>query len=321
MIYHEVALEPTAVQDIKDLGLVQRTFGFEFGRLISLFPAKPKGETWIEKFHQHLKTITPVEKHKELEIKLPALYEKAIYRSRNQSKFAEAMSWKESALAEHASNPFAAILCADETCDGPVVPFQKLHAPDEDVPEFLRKSQHFTETLKDPDIFLENLKPLIMSAKKIHLIDPYLNPVHASESDRRRWQKTIKKLAEFLRNANRLTIDIELHTKADSSFVSADEFVRAISTDVVDYFPPSTNLRITAWSDKYQGPLWHARYLLTDKAGVALDYGLDMATNRRTDVTLLGPLDAEKRRKEFNANEPSTYHMEASTTATGRRTP
>jgi hypothetical protein len=207
MIYHEVALEPNAVQDHKDLGLVQKTFGYEHGRLISLFPAKPKGATWMEKFYQHLKTITPVEKHKELEIKLPAFFEKAIYRSPNHSKSTVTQSWMESVLAEHSNSPFAAILAADDSCEAPALPFQKLHAPDEEVPEFLRDSQHFAETLKDPDIFLENLKPLIMSAKKIHLIDPYLNPVHASESDRRRWQKTIRKLAEFLRNAHRLTVD------------------------------------------------------------------------------------------------------------------
>jgi hypothetical protein len=184
MIYHEVALEPTAVQDIKDLGLVKKTFGFEFGRLISLFPAKPKGETWIEKFHQHLKTIIPVEKHKELEINLPALYEKVIYRSRNHSKSAESISWKESALAEHSSNPFAAILCAGDTCEVPALPFQKLHELDENIPEFLRNSQHFAETLKDPDIFLENLKPLIMSAKKIHLIDPRVPKANATVRER-----------------------------------------------------------------------------------------------------------------------------------------
>jgi hypothetical protein len=97
--------------------------------------------------------------------------------------------------------------------------------------------------------------------------------------------------------------------------------VRAFANEVVDYFPPTTNLRITAWSDKHQGTAWHARYLLTDKAGVALDYGLDMATNRRTDVTLLGPSVAEKRRKEFDTNEPTAYHMEATTTVTGRRIP
>lgn len=319
MIYHEVALEPTAVQDIKDLGLVQRIFGFEYGRLIALFPTKAKDGCWKEKFHQHLKTVLPSSQHKRLEIELPALYEKAIYRSRNQNKYVETNSWKESAISEHASCPFAAILCADETCDGPIVPFQKLHAPDDDVPEFLTKSQHFADTLKDPDVFLENLKPLIMSAKKIHLIDPYLNPAHVDEKDRKRWQKTISKLAEFLRNAKRLTIDIEFHTQLDKAAPSAPDFVRALQDTVLDFFPATTSIRVTAWSVKHQGLAWHARYLLTNKAGVALDYGLDMATNRRTDVTLLGQRDAAKRREEFNTESPTLYEMEATISAQGKR--
>jgi hypothetical protein len=78
-------------------------------------------------------------------------------------------------------------------------------------------------------------------------------------------------------------------------------------------------LFITAWSKKHLGLEWHTRYLLTDKAGVALDYGLDMSTNRRTDVTLLSKSKAQERRDEFNKENPTVYHLEATTILQGRR--
>ena len=217
MIYHEVALEPTVVRDIKDLGLMRRTFGFEYGRLISLFPAKPKGSCWERQFYEHLKKVLPSTYHKKLEIEYTSFIQGAIFRSRNQSLVPENLSWKQAALRENSQKSFAAILCEEEEGDSVLLPFQNLHAPDESFPQFFHQSQHFAETLKDPQTFLDNLSPLIMSAKRIHLIDPYLNPAHDDEENRRRWQTTIKKLAEYLRTSNRLTIDIEMHTEADGT--------------------------------------------------------------------------------------------------------
>lgn len=318
MIYHEVALEPTAIQDIKDFGLVQRTFGFEHGRLLALFPAKPKSGCWQEAFYNHLKEVIPASQHKRLELQIQTFFDHAVYRSRKNSELNASVNWKNAALAEHARKQFAAILCSEESIDENVLPFQELHAPGDEFPAFLRQPLHFAETLKDPDVFLENLAPLIMSAKRIQLIDPYLNPIHPDHNNRRRWQTSIRKLAEFLRDANRLTLDIELHTQADGA-MDATEFVKQIGREICEYFPTTTNLFITAWSKKHLGLEWHARYLLTDKAGVALDYGLDMSTNRRTDVTLLSKSKAQERRDEFNRENPTVYHLEATTLLQGRR--
>ena len=319
MVYREIAVEPTVVEDFKDLGVLERQFGFEVGRLISFMPAKPKDiRCWKTLFYEHLKSKFPPAKHKALEFRMLALLERATYRSRNHSTLVEGQSWYSLALQEEGKMHFDAILCAAPSSHDSIIPFQGFHEPDERFPEFLYKPIHFGDSLKDPEVFLHSLRPLIGSAKRLHIIDPHFDPAHPEELNRRRWQATVRKLSEFLRDANRLTIDIHFNTLADCTRVP-EEFVADIGNRISGLFPPSTNLNVTAWSKKHQGINWHARYLITDKAGVALDYGCDMGKDRRTDVTLLPKEKADERLAEFNPEYPTIYNLEATIQTKGNR--
>lgn len=320
MVYHEIALEPSSLEDLKDLGLLEKHFGFEQGRLIAFMPAKPKGKScWWTQLYEHLKSITPERKHKELEVRTIKLLEQATYRSRNRSKMEEGKSWADLALEENGIKSFAAILCAGEPSESELLPFQGLHDPDERYPEFLTKPIHFGEAMKDPETFFESIRPLIASAIRIAVIDPHFDPSHPEEKNRKRWLRTARKLSEFLREANRLTIDISIHTQADGDR-DPDEMVREISRAIDGLFPSTTNLEISAWSNKHRGPRMHARYLITDKAGVALDYGVDVSSDLRTDITLMPADKAKERLREFDVAEPSLYELEATFTAKGTRT-
>jgi len=319
MVYHEIAVEPTAVEDLKDLGLVERMFGFEHGRLVAFLPAKPKDSgCWISVLYGHMKTMLPPEKHKDLELRVLRLLDRAGYRSRNSSKIAEGQSWCDLALQEQSASPFAAILCAGKSGNSAMLPFQGLHDPDDTFPVFLREPVHFADSMKDPETFLNALKPLIVSAKRLDFIDPYFDPTHPEEANRRRWQMTIRNLADFLRSSNRLTADLHFHTQLDEA-QEPETFVRNIANEISGRFPPTTTLKVTAWSQKPRGIRFHARYLITDKAGVALEYGTDMGSNRRTDITLLPRALAEIRRKEFDPNTPSTFNVEATIQVSGTR--
>ncbi len=319
MVYHEIALEPTSVEDFKDFGLLERQFGFEVGRLISFMPAKPKEiKCWKALFYEHLKTQFPPAKHKVLELRVTAFLERATYRSRNDSALSDGQSWCDLALQEQGKKHFDAILCAGHSSNKAILPFQGMHDPDETFPEFLYKPIHFGDSMKDPEVFLESLRPLIGSAKRLHIIDPHFDPVHREESNRRRWQTTVRKLSEFLRAANRFTIDVHFHTQSDNTR-DPKEFVADIGSRISGLFSSRTNLSVTAWSKMHQGINWHARYLITDKAGVALDYGFDMGKDRRTDVTLLPRDKADEKLAEFNPDSPTIFNLEASIRTKGTR--
>lgn len=319
MIFHEIALEPLAVEDLKDLGLIERMFGFEHGRLIPFLPAKPKdGGCWRSLLFDHLKSILPPGKHKDLELRIIRLTERATYRSRNRTEIGDLQTWSDLALHEHATLPFAAILCADAAPNPPLLPFQGLHAPDDTFPAFLREPVHVGESMKDPGVFLDGLRPLILSAKRMAFIDPYFDPTHPDELDRDRWRRTVSKLAEFLRISGRLTFDLSFHTAFDGER-EPESFVKGIAAEISGWFPPTTSLSVTAWAPKHKGIRFHARYLITDKGGVGLDYGTDLGPNRRTDVSLLPTTLAQQRLKEFDPKNPSTFEMEATIQTSGTR--
>ncbi len=60
MVYHEIAIDPSAVKTIEDFGLLKRMFGFEHGRLIAYMPAKPKNTgDWSTLLYKNLKANYP----------------------------------------------------------------------------------------------------------------------------------------------------------------------------------------------------------------------------------------------------------------------
>jgi hypothetical protein len=324
MVYHEIALEPESIEDLKDLGLLDRMFGFEHGRLIAVFPAKPRESgSWGKLLLRHLRATLPPEKHIELGMRIEQMLPKLIWRSRNRSRLEDGQEWFDLATKEHDTKNFSCLIGKGERTHPDWVSFQKLYAPDNSVPAFLSGPVHFGDAMKDPKTFLAELEPLLFSANRISFIDPYFNPVHPDKENSDRWCETAKKLADSFIQAGRLTAHISFHTAYDrevsAKFVSADAFVQSIATAITKFFPSTTTLSVTAWSKKRNGIPFHARYLITDKAGVALDYGSDLGANRRTDVALM-PLDfAKKRLREFEKSDESPFDWKASVQVHGRQ--
>lgn len=325
MVYHEIALEPESIEDLKDLGLLDRIFGFEHGRLIAAFPAKPEATgSWGKLLLRHLFASLPCEKHKEIEIRLDQMLPKLIWRSRNRSKLAPGQKWFDLASAENTEREFSCLIGKGERCHPKWVPFQKLYAPDDSVPTCLSGPVHFCDAMKDPETFLRELEPLLFTANRVSFIDPHFNPVDPDPGNSRRWRRTAKKLADCFRHASRLTADIRFHTeynaKVEKLFSSgADGFVQSIAETISEYFPPTTTLSITAWAQREEGIKFHARYIITDKAGVALDYGSDLGINRRTDIALMPFEFAKRRLKEFIKGDDSPFCWKAESQVHGSR--
>ncbi len=326
MIYYEIAVDPDSFQDLKDLGLLEKMFGFEHGRLIPFLPSK--GKDWHSQVKQRLTDIHPG-KSKEIELRLVQIMDRCVWRSRGTSKYDPANSWRSLAGREHSIREFAAILCSEEgLCSHPEYSYQGMHSPPAEYPDFLRKPIHVAESLKSPDVFLENLRPLITSGKKITLIDAYLNPLPDDEHQTSVWLMTLKKLATFLIESNRKTIDVDIHTKSPGydttkpisrENIETEDFLNRSIRLIEGWFPKETTLSLTSWSEHHKGQRFHARYIITNKAGVALDYGLDMRPGQRTDVSLL-PLDkAMQRLGEFDRENPSLFELDGHKTFNGTR--
>jgi len=323
MIYHEIALEPEAIEDLKDLGLLERIFGFEHGRMIAVFPAKPtKTGSWGKLLERHLSNLLP-EKRKEIEIRLKQLLPQLVCRSRNHSKLETEQEWYDLATKEHGDKSFSCLIGRGKREHPDWVPFQKLYVPDSTVPPCLTGPVHFGDAMKDPETFLGELQPLIFSATRVSFIDPYFNPVHSDPSKARKWRNTAKRLADYFREAKRLTADFQFHTKFKSElpteFQRPDIFVQKVADTISCYFPATSKISVTAWEIRPNGIPFHARYIITDKAGVALDYGTDLGPKYRTDVALLPLAFARKRLKEFEKGEESPFKWKASVQTHGKQ--
>ena len=138
----------------------------------------------------------------------------------------------------------------------------------------------------------------------------------------------IEKLAVFLGASNRKTIDVNIHTKSpgyDTTQavsrinIEPKEFLRRSIALIEGWFPKETTLSLASWSERYRGQKFHARYIITDKAGEAVDYGLDMRLDQRTDVSLL-PLNlAKKRLGEFDCQNPALFELNVHQSFKGTR--
>jgi hypothetical protein len=287
---------------------LDRLFGYEHGRLIAVFPDPKKGENWWKLLYRHLAELVPG-KANQIEKRIRNLKDSACISSRRRSVVEDGSRWLASARSTHDEKPFQAVLGEDPAqIPSPFFPFQDFHNPPEEFPEFLRDSIHVTDTLKDPNVFLSHLEPLVSTAKIIHFIDPYFNPTGEN------WARknTVRDLSKLLAAANRLRVTVNFHSSLPDGVTNAGEFSCEVQREVEAWFPIQTDLSFSVWSQKYQGPRLHARYLLTDKGGAGLDYGLDIKKGLRTDVSLLPMPMVEKRVGEYDPENGSLFELENS---------
>lgn len=311
MIYHEVAIDPASVEDLKDLGLIEKLFGFEHGRLIAMMPdpKKGKGRKWTECLIDHLKEKLPGDfALKQVREKVELIQRCAVIHSRKGTVVHENGSWFTTVQAAHSEKEFQAILCGD-SCDEPLpfCKFQDFHTLPESYPDCLKYPVHVTDSPKDPRVFLKNLTPLIAAANRLVFIDPYFNPV---PEENWKWRNFVRDLSEYLRQARRTYVEVAFHGKLPEDAHDPEMYANQARREIEDWFPPETELSFCVWSGQIGGQRLHARYLLTNKGGAGLEYGLDASPDQRTDVALL-PIDkVRKTLAEYDPENPTLFKLE-----------
>jgi hypothetical protein len=73
----------------------------------------------------------------------------------------------------------------------------------------------------------------------------------------------------------------EYHTNIDNeeygkpADLRTDGFKELCERTLSDGMPPGSRLKICRWDQKHEGDFFHSRYILTEKGGVRIDWGLD----------------------------------------------
>lgn len=282
MLY-EYAIEPRALTNWKDFRYVIEQFGISQGRLVSDFP---KG--WPEKIIKCCNSFSFVQK-KIMEIELIRIKKHALIQ--NGRSYDITMEWLENALAQHNKvKPFRAII-ANYAGDSPDYVFE-VDALTKSEP--LWKVPREERKLRTASVLGDAVFHLLRMSKQIYFVDKMFADQMNSSDEKDRW---LTALAHFIKIStdDRESLPIfEYHSEGRILEPAEYRVLEANCKNSVEkLLPAGTSIKLIRWTQWYSGKdFFHSRYILTERGGIRIDWGLDeskcgVKTEQKTDVTLL----------------------------------
>ncbi|TAK86138.1 MAG: hypothetical protein EPO20_08000 [Betaproteobacteria bacterium] len=262
MIY-EFALEPTLLNSWERFRYLTEKFGVSQGRLISRYPKR-----WKALVYDALGGCSEIDK-KRIEERLVRLDDRMMSRT---SEWEPARDWLSNAENEHAKRPFRAIVAAANPRAKPEVLIAD--ELDENTPGWIVKRE--IVVARQAADLANALSPLLYLAREIVFVDPHFDPYKP------RARATLR---EFLVRAssrqNGIQIQrVEFHTSFREGIA---EFDAECQRQLPQRIPAGISLRVVRLRERAGGEGFHNRYILTDRGGVRLAWGLDEGTVAQTD--------------------------------------
>jgi len=282
MLY-EYAIEPRALTNWKDFRYVIENLGISQGRLVSDFPKGWPGKVLkcCESFTFRQKQILTIEL---IRIRDFALIQTG--RSYNGT-----LDWIENALIQHKEGkPFHAII-ANYAGESPeyVIGVDDLtkSEPLWDVPRETRVLRTATE-------LGNTVYHLLRMSKQIFFVDKMFADQINNPDDKQRWLTTLTHFIQIATENRDVLPEFEYHSEGRVLIPSEKtNFEEHWKSDLQNVIPTGTSLKLKLWTDRSWGKdFFHARYILTERGGVRIDWGLDESksgekTEQKTDVSLL----------------------------------
>jgi hypothetical protein len=185
--------------------------------------------------------------------------------------YAPELPWLDNALAQHASSPFQAIIAANKPAGTAIV----LRADEVDESNPLVRVSHDAAIERSHADIAAALDLLLRTAQRVLIVDPYYDPFDA------RYQGTLRACLAVLFDANPKAT-CEIHHKEHKRCPPADAIERNARTKFVGVIPNGKVVTIYRWQEIDGGTDFHARYLLTDKGGIAIDAGFSAEGGHQT---------------------------------------
>lgn len=303
MAFHEIAIEPTTLQTLRDVQLVLGYAGFSKGRLIANFPERgpSKEQEYQDWAWRVVQSVKSTQVGKAIKVRELLIHERTkILRSKRH--FDHDSGWVENARREHVKTPFGVIIAENPN------PFDAECGLDDfsgdRCPPCLRDDQHVQALPKRPEKFAEALMPMLRWAKALRFIDPYLMKLNKRGELQfsMAHAKVVQEIARQLNMLNRVPNIVEFHLKSltDDPQNQLLKFVRGMEA----HLPNSWTAKAFLWQDGDGIRRFHARYILTDLGGAGSDYGLDQGNSPddETDLYLLPESLRAQRANEFSSD-------------------
>lgn len=266
MLY-EYAVEPAAIAaDWKTCVYIAEKFGFDRGRLLSLFPKK-----WLPLAIRAASHLPVVEKARVIE-KLTKLKRDSSIRS-GRSYDPAIGTWLQNALVQQAVDPFHSIIASSNPTSHPTV----LVVGDFDETHPLIQVSHDAAVAREAKALVAAMKLLLRSAEKVLFVDAYYDPFNG------RYQDTLRACLKAVHGGSPDAI-CEIHHLDGSKSPPIDAIEREARTKFVGVIPDGMTVSIVRWREKEGGEDFHARFVLTDKGGIGVDAGLSAEGNHQTTI-------------------------------------
>jgi len=278
---YEYALDPEVFSSGDRARWIAGLFGLKTGRLVAPFP-----QDWNKRI---LGAETDLER-KQISFYLEKMVKKnAFFRNHGRARYDPAQPWLENARREDRNRPFRSIITTMGD-DGKCLDVNELDEDDRLM--CVNTEKTVPRTPKD---MAEAAAPLLRLSREIHFVDPHFNP------GERRYQSPLR---EFLLAATaEKTLRVEafhyhlLGPAGNNNKPAYDFFRSKCDQHIRRLLPHGTSITFHRWSEMEDSI--HARYILTEIAGISYEHGLDSESERQTtDVKLLtGDVYAVRRRQ------------------------
>lgn len=282
-MFYEYAVEPRAIGSSWAIfRYVIEKFGFDKGRLISEFPKR-----WFREVYNATIGLPPVQK-KRIEEGLNQARKNKVVRS-GRPYDGQAGDWLYNALREHRRLPFHAIIARANPSGDEAV----LLADDIDELQLLMNVPHDCAVRRDAASLSAAMKEMLRFSSRILFVDPFYDPFNE------RYKSTFREclgIVSSLNPAAACEIHYRYHDRKPANDVLEREAARLFS----DVIPKGMEVTIFCWKQKDHGEDFHARYLLTDKGGIALDAGFSAeGSHQTTDMHLMSYGLSQEKLKMF----------------------
>lgn len=284
---HAYALEPALLSNWANFRYFVEKFGVHQGRLISRYPKR-----WKAMVRDSLAACSDIERLRIVE-KLNLIDD------RMQSRYHEwsdAQDWLVNAETEHAKRPFHAVVAgANPRARDFVLIADALGEHD---PRWAIERERVIE--RSAEAISRAAAPVIALGRRVVFIDPHFSPFNV------RSRNTFKAFLQIVANrpaSDGVVESIEFHTQHNPAMAT---FVAECQTRLPSTVKGGMKVTIVRWIERAGGEGLHNRYILTERGGVRLAWGLDEGAPSQTDdISLLERTVFEQRWAQYCGIAPA----------------
>ena len=299
----EFAVEPAAVgATARDFHQLIDLFGFHRGRAIARCPAN-----WVDEVARLIDRSEQVS-----DVTRAALLAK-LRRARKslhpeRRHWPAAGRWSDIAFRVNRDRPFHAVV-STEPRDAP----NWIVAPDGiDLDDPLLTDSPMSRVRRRPQDLAACAAPLIRASRQIILVDAYFDPF----SDR--FRSSLRAMLAVVADGNRPLDRLEYHLLQEPGanrdrHLGLPHFIDGCRGALRGVMPAGQSMTFVRWREHNGGEQFHARYVLTEKAALRFDAGLDAGRGNQTTPVNWEPPEEHARLLSYFALDADTFIRETPT--------